>query len=75
MIKRIFLSILIVLLYLSTSFADTQDRLPTGNSTNQNGWADASGGSKWDSVDDAIGTPDDATSYIKMVNVNGIFYS
>lgn len=76
MIKRILLSILIVLLYLSTSFAATQDRLPTANgSTNVWNYSGSTSGcvseaTEWACVDDAIGAADNATTYIYIASVN-----
>jgi hypothetical protein len=41
----------------------TQDRLPTGIG-NQTNWTSSTGSAKYLDVDDAIGAPDDATSYL-----------
>jgi hypothetical protein len=48
----------------------TETRFPTGNSATaaRNQWASATGGNKWDDVDES--SADDATTYIKAVDTN-----
>lgn len=48
----------------------TQDRLPTGNSAVSDTWVTGTAGNKWDDVDDPVGTPDDATTYILKNDAN-----
>lgn len=48
----------------------TQERLPTSDGAINN-WTALSGGSKFSEVDDPVGTPDDATSYVYKSGSNG----
>lgn len=46
----------------------TQDRLPTGTGTTSQWTSSTASPNKWEDVDDPIGTPDDATSYLFVTN-------
>lgn len=81
MINGLLLSLLLILLWLSTSFAATQDRLPTANATDSN-WTYSgstsgctSDATKWACVDDPIGSHDSATTYVyrQTSNSNQMF--
>lgn len=41
----------------------TQTRFPTSNHATSN-WTSSTGGNKWEDVDEAVGSPDDDTTYI-----------
>lgn len=75
MMKKIILSVFLVLFGLNVSFAASQDRLPTSNGTAINwvGVGSTSGctaTTEWACVDDAIGAADNATTYIKDTDTN-----
>lgn len=70
---RRFLAVALVYIVLISAvvFAATQDRLPTGDSSGSNTWTASSAGSKFEDVDDPIGTPDDDTTYISIAESGG----
>ena len=62
--RRLLLSVLCVLAATAVLMAATQDRLPTGDGVTTAWESNGANPNRWEDVDDTIGAPDDATTYL-----------